>query len=75
MLVGIMFIVVGALVVVWGRWLIPRWLSNVQRKIPRDRQEYSGEAMQRHGVRTFFAMPVASGILLVVTGIVLLLWR
>jgi hypothetical protein len=74
MLVGIMFIVVGALTVVWGRSLIPRWLGNVQRRMPRDRQDYSGEVMQRREVRTFFAMLVASGVLLIVTGIVLLLW-
>lgn len=72
---GIMLIAVGALTIVWGRWLVPRWLGNVQRRMPRDRQEYSDEVMQRRGVRTFFAMPVASGALLVVTGVVLLLWR
>jgi hypothetical protein len=75
MLVGIMFIIVGALTVVWGRWLIPRWLSNVQRKMPRYRQEYYDEIMRRRGVRTFFATPIASGVLLVVAGIVFLLWR
>lgn len=71
---GIMFIVVGALTIVWGRWLVPRWLGNVQRRMPRDRLEYSDEVMQRRGVRTFFAMPVASGVLLVVAGVVFLLW-
>lgn len=75
MLVGICFIVLGVLTVVWGRWLTPRWLRNVQRKMPHDQQEHSEEVMQRRGVRTFFAMPVAAGVLLVVTGIVLLLWR
>jgi hypothetical protein len=75
MLVGIMFIVVGALTVVWGRWLIPRWLGNVQRRMPRDRQEYADEVMQRRGVRTVFAMPVAAGVLLVMTGVGFLLWR
>lgn len=71
---GIMFIVVGALTIVWGRWLVPRWLGNVQRRMTRDRLEYSDEVMQRRGVRTFFAMPVAAGVLLVVAGVVFLLW-
>jgi hypothetical protein len=75
MLVGIVFIVLGTLTVVWGRWLTPRWLSNAQRKMPRDRQEYFDEVRQRRGVRTFLAVPIASGVLLVVVGIVVLLWR
>lgn len=74
MFAGIMFIVVGALTIVWGR-LIPRWLRNVQSTMSRDQQDYSDEVMQRRGVRTFFAMPLASGVLLVIAGIALLLWR
>jgi hypothetical protein len=69
----VFFVLFGALTVLWGKWLLPRQLSNARAKMSVDRQKYFDDLFQRPSVRRLFGAPAICGGLLIVTGVVFLL--
>lgn len=73
MSIYVILILLGALTVLWGRWLLPRQLSNARAKMSVDRQQQFDDFFQRSSVRRIFAAPAICGGLLIIVGIVFLL--
>jgi hypothetical protein len=70
MLNAVVLIAFGAVAIFWGAWLLPRRLSNVRTRIPRDGHRRFDHLLGRRDVRWLFATPVVCGGLLIVTGAV-----
>jgi hypothetical protein len=73
MFVGLIFVVVGIVMVIWAGWLTPRWLRNVQSKMPPDRQSHFA-GVSKQTLKYLAAADVCGG-LMFLTGIALLLSR
>lgn len=73
MSVYVILVLVGALTVLWGEWLLPRQLSGARAKMSVDQQRRFDYLFQRRSVRRLFATPAICGGLLIVVGVVFLL--
>jgi hypothetical protein len=64
---GALLIVVGLLTVVWGRWLVPRWLRTVRERASPTGQESYDSFMKRPVVYRLFRIsaPAGAGIMLI----------
>jgi hypothetical protein len=74
MSVGIIYIVLGASILVWRRWLTAQ-LRDVKRMVPPARQQYIEVLTRQPGPKRVFAAVWVCGIAVMVVGVALLLGR
>lgn len=70
-MVGLVFIIVGFMMVVWARWLTPRWLRNVRSKASLDHQSHLADMSRR--MHQYLHVASVCGGVVFLTGVVLLL--
>jgi hypothetical protein len=74
MSLGVMYIVLGAAVLVWRRWLIAK-LSGIESMVPPARRQYIEALSRQPGPKRVFAAVWVCGIAAIIFGVASLLNR